>query len=45
MDMILETLARVFEVAGNFAATSTSMVLIYQPEKPACLKKSDSESE
>ena len=38
MDNILEVLAKVLDKAGDFASTSTSAIIFYQPEKPECMK-------
>lgn len=45
MEIILTAIAKIMETAANFASISTSVILIYQPKKPECLCKNDSEKE
>lgn len=41
MEFILNMLAKVLEAAANFTAASTSIIMLYQPEKPNCLKNDE----
>ncbi|MGN0631642.1 MAG: cyclic lactone autoinducer peptide [Ruminococcus sp.] len=41
MEIILNMLAKILEAAANFTSASTSIIMIYQPEKPECLKNAE----
>ena len=41
MEGFLNVLAKVLESVAHFTSASTSIIIIYQPEKPECLKKDE----
>jgi len=44
MDSVMDVVVKMIENAANLASASTSFICFYQPEKPECLKKTDSEN-
>lgn len=45
MDVLMTALAKIFEISANISSESASAILMYQPKKPECLCKKDSDNE